>query len=325
MNDHELDIILKKSLQPDVSVDDTLFNEKEELKNMKPMWIIKPAIALVACAAIVFSVFTFNNNANVTTNNSSQSTDTTNAFALKVKAVGKQVIELKKDVSIASRYGEVGAWGGGENDDNNYEAGYFETFPIACEGNNIDKITYSINNGTFQIFNVKGDGFVVDGEKVAPLDEGGILPKSCSDRGITNKEDMLAENYEEGYYSSFTVDPDFQESEDVIVNICDNLTVDEETYRKIWCLSVGPYKDKDISKLSKEENIKMLELVKEGMNDVLSNVVINCTVTYKDGTTESKEIGVTKIVVTPEEAKTLEGFKNKKVKVPSLYTAYKAL
>ena len=95
---------------------------------------------------------------------------------------------------------------------------------------------------------------------------------------------MLFRSYDSGYYTSYTVSPDFQISDDIRVSICDIVKVSEKTYKMLW------------------ESGRSLKKVKKGMDKIYEDLVITCEVTYKDGTKESVDVAIGTAIMTDEEA-----------------------
>ena len=155
----------------------------------------------------------------------------------------------------SNRFGSTGFGDG--------KAGYVVTMPLTCQGENIESITYSIKNAAFHLTEM-GDRIIVE----AKTYDGDITEIGFNGSGDgTPKETSSGNNY----VSSYTVNYDKQTSDTTWINICGNHELSEAEYKSTF----GEY---DANKMAKMYD-KLLE-----------DVVITCTVTFKDGTTDKKDI-----------------------------------
>ena len=151
----------------------------------------------------------------------------------------------------------------GDDQDNGKISAAFQ-FPIECKGENIDTITYAVKEGAFQVTNPKGQSIVVDGEKLKKeLNVPGTSPGGVKDSELETIQ-----------YKSFTVNYEKQNDELTCIDIVNT--------SDIWS--------------SKKRN----EYKKIGY-DVSKDLGMTCTVTYKDGSTETKEILITNEITTISE------------------------
>ncbi|MDE7422770.1 MAG: hypothetical protein K2N51_03625 [Lachnospiraceae bacterium] len=152
-------------------------------------------------------------------------------------------------------------------------------FPIECKGKNIDTITYKIKEGAFMISNPKGESVVIDGEK---MKHNLILPEH-------SKEDLRKDifTYELDYYKSFTVKYNNQLSDETCIDVVGT--------SDIWSKEkLSQYKKLGSSIYSMRGSLKK---EKEVWDFLTKDQGISCTVTYKDGSTETKNIVISNEIV----------------------------
>ena len=155
---------------------------------------------------------------------------------------------------------------------------YCISMPFTCVGDHIEKVTYSINNGAFQIVQPKNETIIVDGQLyVGTLNTGMI-------GGGYNEDGLPSRPLERVLYRSFTLDYNRQSDEYTWINICNNRPVSKDIYDAIW--GEG----------------RSLEEMNGGMQQVLDNTVITCTVQYSDNTSRSVDINVNSRVMSCVEA-----------------------
>ena len=139
--------------------------------------------------------------------------------------------------------------------------------PFTCNGENIKNITYSINKGCFQIVTSSDYPLIItDGQKY----EGDV--SDYPGGSIPNFD--KTETIEELYYTEFTVDYENQTNEYTTINICEKSKLTNQDA----ITSAGS--DIDVNEQ------------KKCFDELYKDVVITCTVTYTDGTTEDKNIVV---------------------------------
>ena len=159
-------------------------------------------------------------------------------------------------------------------------------FPVECKGENIDTVTYSINQGAFHVVTAKGKSVVVDGEK-------------SKKKWIGFSK--LYDDAEDAFYQSYTVKYDNQTNAGTYIDIVDaweNWSEDKfNQYRDFHF---------DITDVSHDK--ATLEKRKEVFDFLTKDMGITCTVTYKDGTTETKNIEVSNEIVEPSKVIPDEGF-----------------
>lgn len=189
----------------------------------------------------------------------------------------KPVQLVSNDSLITEKY--AGSWilegmeGGGVS--------YCINVPFTCQGNLIKNITYSINNGAFQIVQPKGDSIIIDGQLCEGELNTGIIGGHSDESGEETQEPVL----ETVFYKSFTLDYQRQSDENTWVNICNERPDNGELESMIF-------------------GDNTLENKNLGMQKMLDNTVITCTVNYADGTSQSVDVFVNSCIMTCAEAGT---------------------
>lgn len=295
MNEKKLDQILQQALAPEVNDNEIKVNfEKGEYHMKKKRNYIRPAVALVACAALVAGIGFGNlpdqilsntglsHKTDISTNKPSQNLES--GFVMKVKAA--EVKELKKGEAQAAIYmgnmtGE--AWSGS---DSNNEIGYMIDLPLVCEGQNIDTVTYSVNKGCFRILQPKNKPYVIEGEECEE-------PKQVSSSVDIEVVPDGADKKEVKYYKSFTISAKDQDRKDVEVAICDEKKLSKELYKRLW--------DNNNAGMTDEEIIAEAAV----KNEVLDSPQVTCKITYQgesEQKTETAKIAVHLKAMTYKEA-----------------------
>lgn len=140
-------------------------------------------------------------------------------------------------------------------------------FDLKCEGENIDKVTYKIDNSTFCIKN--------DYKPVVSRDDKSTLDK---DMGI-----IIGEEGEYSCYDSYTVDYDNQPN---LSKYADDIKSPIQIFGSI--------------KFDTEEDDKAI-IVSNWKKYVIYNTVITVTATFKDGSTESQKLQLNSNRISDEE------------------------
>ena len=295
MNDKKLDQILQQALTPEVNDNEIKVRfEKGEYSMKKKRNYVRPAIALVACAALVagigfgnlpdqiFSNTGLSHKTDISTNKPSQNVES--GFVMKVKAA--EVKELKKGESQAAIYsgGTTGeAWSGS---DQNKEIGYMIDLPLICEGEDMDTITYSVNKGCFRVLQPKNKPYVIKGEECGE-------PKQVSSGVDIEIVPEGADQMEAKYYKSFTISAKDQDRKDVEVAICDEKKLSKELYKRLWDNNTAGMTDEEIMA---EAAVK---------NEVLDSPQVTCKITYQGDSgqkTEAAKVAVHLEAMTYKEA-----------------------
>lgn len=145
---------------------------------------------------------------------------------------------------------------------------YNVLFPLQCEGENIDTITYSISNAQFFVHTLNNSDMIVSAVKAdKEINAGFHSPKNSDPLG----DDYMTEDQ----YSSFTVKYSNQVSNDVSIDIIGERTLSEEDYTAIF--QSGGYDVDAIAEVNKK---------------LLGDACIDITVQYTDGTTETQRITI---------------------------------
>lgn len=187
-------------------------------------------------------------------------------------SVGKSVPLLSSD--------KANSWVLGGDDVNGNVVDYCISMPFTCVGDHIEKITYSINNGAFQIVQPENASIIIDGQ----LYEGELNTGSIGGDYDEENGGLPSKPFETVLYRSFTLDYNRQTDEDTWINICNNRPVNKEVFDALW--GEG----------------KSLEDMNNGIQQMLDNTVITCTVQYSDQTSQTVTIKVGSKVMSCSEA-----------------------
>lgn len=187
-------------------------------------------------------------------------------------SVGKSVPLLSSD--------KADSWVLGGDDANGNVVDYCISMPFTCVGDHIEKITYSINNGAFQIVQPENASIIIDGQ----LYEGELSTGSIGGDYDEENGGLPSKPFETVLYRSFTLDYNRQTDEDTWINICNNRPVSKEVFDTLW--GEG----------------KRLEDMNNGIQQMLDNTVITCTVQYSDQTSQTVTIKVGSKVMSCAEA-----------------------
>lgn len=187
-------------------------------------------------------------------------------------SVGKSVPLLSSD--------KANSWVLGGDDVNGNVVDYCISMPFTCVGDHIEKITYSINNGAFQIVQPENASIIIDGQ----LYEGELNTGSIGGDYDEENGGLPSKPFETVLYRSFTLDYNRQTDEDTWINICNNRPVSKEVFDALW--GEG----------------KSLEDMNHGIQQMLDNTVITCTVQYSDQTSQTVTIKVGSKVMSCAEA-----------------------
>lgn len=274
-----------------------LFHEtKKEKKNtinvkrlFRPAMIIAAILVLALATNVITSTLQNNNTSHTNTKNSF----TVTAYAKELTKTGKVYSDNYSSTSSILCETENGG------------ISFAFEFPIQCKGENIDTITYNIENGAFKISNQKGNSIVVSGEKLkeelnvpgSTKNETFTCENAISSAGSTTiTEDDISGSSSESketktpafefeQYKSFTVNYDDQMNDTTCINVVD--TSDIWSNEKLKQYKALKYNICDAS----------LEEEKEVCDFLTKDLGITCTVTYKDGSTETKDIVVSNDIV----------------------------
>lgn len=300
MNDKELDQILRKSLRPEVSEEELEVWDRaprmESEHTMRRHTIIKSTVAAAACLALVAGIGYghFSNIGKSPVQPDTKMTKTTPQSVLNSFTVTVSAAEVKKNkASGASTQGEEASgkaqpkiyaspsydstWSGNEEGS---KVAYWVVAPIACSGDNIKSVTYTINKGYFSVVAKKNSKYLIGSESK--------LRKKQEDKfGVAlDSEDSEANSlYDQNEYTSFTVSG----------------TEKPEKKFRIAFVGEGNLTKKGFSALF--ENVgKNLQEDLKARQQLIGDTVITCTATYKDGSQKSVDIKVGTEILTGKEA-----------------------
>lgn len=300
MNDKELDQILRKSLRPDVSEEELEVWDRaprmESEHTMRRHTIIKSTVAAAACLALVAGIGYghFSDIGKSPAQPDTKMTKTTPQSVLNSFTVTVSAAEVKKNkASGAATQGEEASgkaqpkiyaspsydstWSGNEEGS---KVAYWVVAPIACSGDNIKSVTYTINKGYFSVAAKKNSKYLIGSESK--------LRKKQEDKfGVAlDSEDSEADSlYDQNEYTSFTVSG----------------TEKPEKKFRIAFVGEGNLTKKGYSALF--ENVgKNLQEDLKARQQLIGDTVITCTATYKDGSQKSVDIKVGTEILTGKEA-----------------------
>lgn len=277
MTDKELDRILHQALTPEIRVEDTELksgnickSEADQVKGARIMRVnkfIRPVAAVAACAAIVAVVGSgtlghiAGGNDTTVTSTQNPIAQIANGYTVVVKAA--ETKELKKGAeAILVQSDGASGWGG---KDETRKIDYCIDLPIVCQGANIKTVTYKINEGAFVIQHPKDENNLQNVVKA---------PEKLNTPSLSYYDDNKVE-YDSTCCKSFTIAADKQEAKNQHISISgEGKVVSKKDYEAMFGTKYLP---------DEEAAVKA---------DILKNVEITCTVTYKDGTTDSFKCGV---------------------------------
>lgn len=140
-----------------------------------------------------------------------------------------------------------------------------------CEGENIESITYSIENAAFQIVEPKDSSIIMDYEEYGTILNVGMVGGEDDEAG--NGLSVCR------FYKSFTVDYEEQFNDRTWISVCNETNLPWDT-------------------LYAKDNT--LEDRVNGIEKMMKDVMITCTVHYTDGTTDEGTITIGGEIVVPE-------------------------
>ena len=286
MTDERLDQILKQALAPEIA--DTEIAVKQAGRNyyMKKIW--KIGVAAVACAALLVAGTIAAGHQTVQKEPGAVSISK-NPFVICAQAA-----ELTKDKpvyikeSVSNTFGYA-AWDDGKTG----KMGFVMEMPLSVKGDDIKTISYHIKNGFFQVTDTgETDDMIVDSEAY----EGDTAEAGITERGETEATLDIYQKHADDYMvkevpsgakeqalSSYTVAYDRQSSENTTINICGTQELSQDEITAMHSSTTDPG---ELAKL---------------YDKVFKDTVITCTVTFTDGTSQKRQIGIGGAVMTYEE------------------------
>lgn len=286
MTDERLDQILKQALAPEIA--DTEIAVKQAGRNyyMKKIW--KIGVAAVACAALLVAGTIAAGHQTV------QKEPGTVSISKNPFVICAQAAELTKDKpvyikeSVSNTFGYA-AWDDGKTG----KMGFVMEMPLSVKGDDIKTISYHIKNGFFQVTDTgETDDMLVDSEAY----EGDTAEAGITERGETEATLDIYQKHADDYMvkevpsgakeralSSYTVAYERQSSENTTINICGTQELSQDEITAMHSSATDPG---ELAKL---------------YDKVFKDTVITCTVTFTDGTSQKRQIGIGGAVMTYEE------------------------
>lgn len=263
MTDKKLEQILKAALVPEIQEADIKVQEGIRKKELHNKKL-KSAFAVAACLVLVIAASAITGQfINRTKDGENGTVASKDPFAIIVEAA-----EITEDAptylgdSLSNAFGFTG-WVDGK-------VGFVMEMPVSCKGENIDSITYGIEGGEFSILERSEDEHIIMESHEYKGDVGEV--------GL----DDLGAGSACKYISSYTVTYENQRGNDTFINICGNQEVTEED-EKYLRLNDNPQKKAQV------------------YNKIFEDVTIICTVHFKDGTEQTKRVGIGSEVMSYEE------------------------
>lgn len=253
-------------------------------QNRQTSKLIKSCAAMCACTVLFAAVGYFNplthtaeKGSEKNTLQSTEKTDLTktltNMFTLQVYAADSPEASENGFITLQPGKGFViteNALGSVLCDNEEGNITYCIGTQFLCEGENVESITYSIENAAFQIVEPKDSSIITDYEEYSEFLNVGT---------VGGEDDEFGNGLSVGrHYKSYTVDYEKQFNDDTWINVCNVTNIPWDT---IYA------------------NGNTLEDRVNGFEEMLKNVVITCTVHYTDGTSDSGTITIGGAIVTP--------------------------
>ncbi len=282
MTDERLDQILKQALSPEVSEADVQIREERKEKHMGK--IARRGVAFAACAACAAFV-ALGGAAGIYRDGAGRPSPAEQESAAKTADPGGPFVltacaaELEKDSYVPIVIGGEHSWAL-SGDEKSKTVSYVIGTDFHCEGENIDSITYSINNGAFDFSEMADDSIVVsetayDGPDLG-IRSGSVGNVENADGEILSTSRMLKE---------YTVKYDTQENSTTFIGICGKSAA-EGMFDAIFPQSGDSDPETEAAAFSK----------------LLDGVEITCTAHFTNGTSASQVIAVSGKVLTLAEA-----------------------
>lgn len=184
-----------------------------------------------------------------------------NVFAIKVCAAelkGGSFLPLSLNASDRQFYYGID-WEG--------NAVYGINIPVTIEGENIESVTYKLNNACFEVVSIDGPSVVKNG-----LANNDAHEDATYSEGYDIAGQYLGDTIVE-YYDSFTMDYDVQRDSKYVINIVDSISDRNDLF----------------TLLSNDVND---DFTCSALTYMLKDEVMTAEVTFSDGTTSSKRLGL---------------------------------
>ena len=148
---------------------------------------------------------------------------------------------------------------------------YLYELPINIAGNDIDRVNYSIEGATFQVHSLPDKPFIIEGTEAS--DDYSFFMNDEGD--FESHTGCYRKDVDCRYYSNFSVAFDNQLPEGSEINFVNIIKDDSKLINAF----------RDASFLTEEEKCVFY-------NYLFKDITITCTVTYKNGSTESKALKI---------------------------------
>lgn len=245
------------------------YNTDKESNFMKKKAIkitaVAASLAIVAGAGTFFSL-----------NNSTP--ESNNNFIMTVNAA-----EINKNNEVLLSSNDFNGYGISFSDDG--ENLYYDlSMPIACKGENLESITYSVNEGAFRIWDITGNSFtdIKETAEIYSEDSSGKL----TDLIIENDEDKSI------FCNEFTVKAKSQDTDKVFIGIVGKTDDLDNTRKKKVKSDNKEYSSKDFADIKAQKKLA---------DDFFGGNVIKCTAKFTDGTTQTKNVKLGTTITTCKE------------------------
>lgn len=199
-------------------------------------------------------------------------------FALALKeAKDGQTRELETGKPVAIKPDVASSWViCGDEESSHYS--YCLGLPVVCEGEDIDSVTYSINQGAFEIIEAKGASIVTDMKKYDGIINAGSIG------GGTDEATGEQMDATEAYCTEFTLDYGRQSSETTWINMVrDQIFLTDDGADAVF----GGGKD--------------VEKRCAAMQKLIDGLSVTCTVYFADGTEQTAQLEINAVMGTAKE------------------------
>ena len=235
--------------------DEVVMKKDTKKDNKKVIKFVRRTIAAVAAVAVVFAGIEI-----YTARKGGLGGD--NLFTIKVCAAELKdgnFLPISKDAS-ERQFFYAADWNGNIN--------YAINIPITIEGENIESVTYKMNNAYFEVVSIDGPSIVQSGSANNEVHEASTYTDGYDMAGQYVGKTVVE------YYDSFTMDYNVQKDAKYIVNVVDSLSGRMDLYYLLT---------------SNDDNF---DFNCSSFTYMLKDEVMTVEVTFKDGTTASKNLGL---------------------------------
>lgn len=235
--------------------DEVVMKKDTKKDNKRVIKFVRRTIAAVAAVAVVFAGIEI-----YTARKGGLGGD--NLFTIKVCAAELKdgnFLPISKDAS-ERQFFYATDWNGNIN--------YAINIPITIEGENIESVTYKMNNAYFEVVSIDGPSIVQSGSANNEVHEASTYTDGYDMAGQYIGKTVVE------YYDSFTMDYNVQKDAKYIINVVDSLSGRMDLYYLLT---------------SNDDNF---DFNCSSFTYMLKDEVMTVEVTFKDGTTASKNLGL---------------------------------